>query len=155
MSNEDNRNFYRTLSMVRAVTAYLDVEGFERRCANAKNDQQRYNCGVDLFGRLAIATKQFSMATSCSGGCETDAAMSFEGWWPHEYDDQIESLDRREPVPPGHASVQPRPHGSKYYEGRAAFMAIQSDASCPYLDDSESFKAWNKGYWAASDAIEP
>jgi hypothetical protein len=42
----------------------------------------------------------------------------------------------------------------EYYEGWAAFEAILSDASNPYPDDSEPFKAWNAGYWAASDKYE-
>jgi hypothetical protein len=82
MSGEDDRTFYRTLSMIRAVTTYLDVDGFERRYANAKSDLERFECGGDLFGRLAAAIGQFAVVASRS---KTDAAIKFKGWWPHEY----------------------------------------------------------------------
>jgi hypothetical protein len=84
------RRFYQTLSMIGAIAAYLDVGEFKDRYAKAANAIDRFEVEVDLNGRLAVAIKQFSMSASPS---EEDAAVPFEGWWPYEYEDEIEKID--------------------------------------------------------------
>jgi hypothetical protein len=84
------RRFYQTLSMISAVVAYIDVGEFKDRYAKAADEIDRFEVEVDLNGRLAVAIKQFSMSASPS---EEDAAAPFPGWWPHEYEDEIEKID--------------------------------------------------------------
>jgi hypothetical protein len=76
--------------MISAVAAYLDVGEFKDRYAKATNAIDRFDVEVDLNGRLAVAIKQFLMSASRS---KEDAAVPFPGWWPHEYEDEIEKHD--------------------------------------------------------------
>jgi hypothetical protein len=92
MSKTEDRDFYTRLSMVRAVTEYLDVTGFEERYAKATSDIERFDIAVDLDGRLRVAIGQFDPVAS---RVESDASIPFQGWWPYQYEDQIEKITRK------------------------------------------------------------